>query len=735
MGEIPQAASNTGSSLFAKFKRKKEDAPPPVPALDKSMISRPVTGKNEPNAIIAGGGGIVPGTDAPVSAVNAGDRRVMVECGRSRNLFPVTPTTTPVDLIKSAATVMSEKIDVKSAVLLEYFSTVGVQRPLRRYEHVRDVMNSWDFDHQNVLILIDPGVGSSEVELSLAGVPKTKPEGANWLLYMSQKPGKWDKRVVTLKPDGQLTCHKEADKVKDVTNVCHISDFDVYTPTVEKSRKKIKPPKRYCFAVKSQQKTSMFESTQDFVHFFSTADKLTADSFERSIQSWRSWYLYNVLGEGQQAAAAAPVPVALGRSKTKRRSASNDPVHSHRRNESTASHYQLGSFMPLFDLNQFEKGAEPERPTQTAPLAASAFPKAAAHSETHAITERRTGTVRTKHPPVALQKKTILRDDEPLANLTRHNSVGKNNRSSYDQNRRESLEFRADGLLGRQYSLRQKDQTDRTEQQPQPFTNGPNLLNGGVGVSGTAGDGIRRQTSLRNTNGEPRRSSSVRDHNGAFRPREASVDLHRSDSRSRDAPRPLIDLTPTYREPPQHARKGKGFVPESTRSGALIDNATSPEDPLGVPPSTDWRQRNRSTSTGAYQQPSVALISSLTNAPPLPPAPAIPDTTPIGQDFNRSRSVRRPTITATAAPFTGEGLLAGAQAQQGWGEANRGRGVMDGSQANGKPMIELNADSAFLQGSLLGRVERDQGGVVASLMGPIDREKRIEKLEKVGEGF
>jgi hypothetical protein len=97
--------------------------------------------------------------------------------------------------------------------------------------------------------------------------------------------------------------------------------------------------------------------------------------------------------------------------------------------------------------------------------------------------------------------------------------------------------------------------------------------------------------------------------------------------------------------------------------------------------------------------------------------------------------VRRPTITATAAPFTGEGLLAGAQAQQGWGEANRGRGVMDGSQANGKPMIELNADSAFVQGSLLGRVERDQGGVVASLMGPIDREKRIEKLEKVGEGF
>jgi hypothetical protein len=733
MSEMPQAVSSTGNSLFSKFKRKKEDAPP-MPPVDKSMISRPVAAKNEPNVIIAGGGGIVPGTDAPVSAVNAGDRRVLVECGRSRNIFPVTPTTTPVDLIKSAATVMSEKIEVKSAVLLEYFSTVGVQRPLRRYEHVRDVMNSWDHDRQNVLILIDPGIGTSEAELGIAGAPKARPEGANWPLYMSSKPGKWDKRIVTLKPDGQITCQKEAEKAKDIANVCHISDFDIYTPTVEKSRKKIKPPKRYCFAIKSQQKTSMFESTQDFVHFFSTADKITADSFERAVQSWRSWYLVNVLGEGKPAPVAV-VPIAqagLGRSTTRRRSASKDPVHSHRRNESTASHYQLGSFMPLFDMNQFDKNAEPVRPAQTAPQASSTFQNCATRPIGSANIDRKTGTVRAKHPPVTIQNKAVLRDDEPLANLTRHNSVGRNNRSSFDQNRRESLEFSADGLLGRQYSLRQKDNADRAEQQPQPFTNGPNLLNGGVGV-GIAADGIRRQTSVRNTSGELRRSSSVRDQNGAFRPREGSVDLHRTNSRSREPPRPLIDLTPTYREPPQHARKGKGFVPDTSQSGALIDNATSPEDPLGVPPSTDWRQRNRSASQGAHQQPSAALIASLANAPPVPPAPTASDTVLAGH--TRSRSVRRPTVTAASAPFTGEGLLAGAQAQQGWGESARGRGVMDGSHTNGRPMIDLSAGSAFVQGSLLGKVENQQGGVVASLLGPVDREKRVERVERVGEGF
>lgn len=169
----------------------------------------------------------MPGSDAPVSAVNAGDRRVLVECGNSRMLFPVTPTTTCVDLIKSASTTMSEKIDVKSAVLLEHFGTVGIQRPLRRYESVRNVMNSWDSDRQNSLILIDPRTGSSESELSMDGAPKKRPEEAFWLLTYSQRPGKWEKRYITLKSDGQITCQKDLDKPRDQFNVCHLSDFDI----------------------------------------------------------------------------------------------------------------------------------------------------------------------------------------------------------------------------------------------------------------------------------------------------------------------------------------------------------------------------------------------------------------------------------------------------------------------------------------------------------------------------
>lgn len=61
---------------------------------------------------------------------------------------------------------------------------------------------------------------------------------------------------------------------------------------------------------------------------------------------------------------------------------------------------------------------------------------------------------------------------------------------------------------------------------------------------------------------------------------------------------------------------------------------------------------------------------------------------------------------ASGKAFTGEGLLA--SSQEGWGGGNKGRGVIDGSRAKG-PMVDLNLGGQFAQGSLLNRVEREQG--------------------------
>lgn len=724
--ELPHYEEEADSGCFGGwFKRKRGDASP----VDNAAIERQRDSKGELLPIRPGGGGIVPGIDAPVSAVNAGDRLVLVEFGRSKRVFPVTPTTTSLDIVKSASICMSGNINVKSAVLLEYFGTVGVQRPLRRYEYVRNVMNSWDSDKQNSLLLVDPASGTVEPELTTAGVPQGRPEEQSWNLFYSQKMGKWEKRCVTLRPDGQIVCQKEADKMKDVTTVCHLSDFDIYMPTPEKLKKKIKPPKKLCYAIKSQQKTIMFETTDNFVHFFATGDKSTAESFHKAIQGWRSWYLVNVLGEGKKEAPKPAAPVATRHD----RNVSNENTKTHRVQDSVGSHYQLGSFRPLIDMEVFEK-PETSRPSQE-----PASTKSANQFDVNVSPERRTSTARRKLPPAALNQKPLLKDDEPLANLQRAGSVNKrtvaagrqlkddeplvnlqragsvNKRTVAAERRNDPSQFKNDGLLGRQYSQRRKQYDEKDAQPEDPWTDGPNLLNGRLDGTAESG-GVRRQTSTRRqvqSGGGVARSGSVRDRETGRRNGD-SGGLQRGDSVSRQKPKPLIDLTPEYREAPQFSKKamGKGFTPGNAGGAGLIDSATSPEDPLGIPASTDWRHRTSQNSPGLVD-PHVRKTRGHTGENNLPFGMADEGRTGSGsgsgsqtsQPLQRGVSQHRSPVQAA---FTGEGLL-GAQEKQGWGGHSKGRGVIDGSRANGKPLVDLNYDDTFVGGSLLNKVQRSEG--------------------------
>ena len=164
---------------------------------------------------------------------------------------------------------MTEKIDINADILVENFTKVSVQRPLRMYEHVRDVMNSWDNDTQNDLEIVNAAYQGHDLAALLSSkVPNDKPEGMGCFIYYSSKPGKWNKKYIALRSDGQLVMSKN-ELGKDLENLCHMSDFDIYRPT-ERKQKKIKPPKSICYAVKSQQKSNIFSDESRYVHFFCT---------------------------------------------------------------------------------------------------------------------------------------------------------------------------------------------------------------------------------------------------------------------------------------------------------------------------------------------------------------------------------------------------------------------------------------------------------------------------------
>jgi hypothetical protein len=653
---------------FGLFKRRRDDGLTQEASAEASKPLQPSLGldDHEGDVIRPGGGGIVLGIDAPTSAVNAGDRvrslilspvrcidnsqRVTVMCAGKRMVLPVTPTTTPLDLIKTASTVLTVPIDVRTAVMQELFAKVSIVRPLRNYEYVRDIMNSWDADNQNDLTIIDSQIdGIDQDDLLAYKVSEMRPSGMSCYIHYSSRPGKWSKRYMTLRPDGQLIMAKnEKAKEKDQENILTLTDYDIYSVTQTKLAK-VKPPKKICYAVKSLQKSNIFADESQYVHFFCINDRATAIMFYKALQGWRSWYLKHQKGEGLKK-----------KPPTQRKISEGDATHgasAHTRGESVGSHYQLGAFSSLMDLDDFNKKLdtiEPHRPgefPEDKPLAG--LGSRAMHS--------RNRSLRVKHPPPSAFNRSAPALDTSSQNIARQGSV----RKSSDQ---QEEAFSSGGLLGRSYTQRQATVQER-DKQPGPFTEGPSLISGMDSrmAAMTVDSGLNRKSSTRSNH-----------HN------RIPSDLQRSTSkRVPGMPEPLVDLRPSYRPPPQHLNKGKGYNP-GTASGPLVESATSIEEAIRVPPSTDWRARP-STAKGHGNH---------------------------GGGLNRTRSLKgrgEPLAAHTfnnhsGAPetdqdaFTGGGLLSTAGYSQGF--APIGRGVMDGSKAKG-PMIDLSNSNQIAPGSLL----------------------------------
>ncbi|CZT53061.1 uncharacterized protein RSE6_14496 [Rhynchosporium secalis] len=524
-------------------------------SMSKSRSNEPARTTGGPRGIEQGGGGIVPHTDAPISASNAGERRVLVRCKQSSINLPITPETTPVDIIYSSANIMSQNIIPSTAILLESYTQLGLERRVRRYEHIRDIMNSWDRDTQNALLLANSDSPNFDKDLEASSVPKEPPGNVTVLIYHSQKPGKWNKRYVTLTSSGQIyTSKKPGAKMsdKDVLSICHLSDFDIYTPTPQQTRKVLKPPKKHCYAVKSQQKTTMFLSTENFVHFFSTDDLNLAGNFYDAVQNWRSWYLVNKMGEGKKP-ETRNIKDITGRERPRTRG--NGQGHALKVSVDP-NPYTIGSFQPVLDPNRFspntdEYDSEEENMPRQIPF----------HLRN-----------RVSLPPRSPQRET-RRHPPPVA---------------YNLPPEAEEEFASSGLLGRTYSQRLKTQKERDEK-ASPFIEGPSLFNGP--------GGHHRSLSVKSTR------TSKRPQTSGGTTTNSNSDLQRNASTK--PPKPLLDFTPQFQEAPQWDRKGKGHGVAPIEGVPLVEIATTPDNPMVDIPRTGTvfrreTSRRPQTSGGAF---------------------------------------------------------------------------------------------------------------------------------------
>ncbi|KAL8659851.1 MAG: hypothetical protein Q9226_000216 [Calogaya cf. arnoldii] len=478
----------------------------------KSMISNPIAIDPENHLPL-------PQFDAPKSAVNAGERTVRVKYKEFQVPIVVVPSTTPADVIRCVCEKVATTIDQDSSVMLESFKQLGLERPLRKYEHIRDVLNSWDNDAQNTLIIEQSSTGGQDDDLDVKHVPTKKPDDASFYLYHSQRPGNWDKRVVMVRSDGQMLVAKP--NGGEFSSICHLSDFDIYVPTAREMAKKIRPPKRICFAVKSQQKSIMFVSTINFVHFFASNDKRMVMALYTAVQGWRSWYLVNMMGKG---AVQSSQPIGGGQ----RQATTNMDVGAKPAN------------LVQSPRKKSEAQQDQSNPTKPSPEV----------SRRPAMQRLQHSAPQDVHPAYRNNVQNDRNDRHPA--LLKSSSTGT---SSTDP-------FTGGGLLGRTYTQRKKVQQDHETRH--------------------SGNPIQAPTS----------SPS---------PVKADANGLKRTSSQRQKPKPLVDLTPVYQEPPQHCRKGKGVTPGQIPAGGLIDIATSPEVAIPIPPMNDWRRPG--TSSGADTSP------------------------------------------------------------------------------------------------------------------------------------
>ena len=579
-----------------------------------SMLSDPPTSrlKKEPVHPSAGSTVLQPailGFDAPKSAINAGIRQVVVQCYEASISLPITLTSTPTDVLSSASEALCQKIDPSSHILLESFKQVGLERPLRHYEHIREVMNSWDRDDQNTLLIIPASTEGKDDHLEIQSVPRAQPGETSVGIYHSQKPGVWEKRWATLRSDGQVLVAKQ--KGTEGRNICHISDFDIYMPT-SRQLKKLKPPRKYCFAIKSQQKSAMFLNTVNFVHFFATKDRAVASAWYQAVQGWRSWYLVHEMGLGQGTGSV-------------KNSSTN--ISNHQRTASTASTpHHVRPTKPHFS----EGFSGPDPTIVTSPTSIYTTGKG---SPLHHFNNR-------GGPPLSYPRK-LTKDSTTGAATTR------NRGQSVIQIQRSGLQatedpFLADGLLGKAYGHRQ-------------------------------------------------------------RALQAELDAQEDNSPSQSTNsnfKPLVELPPRDANPGlQHLQKSHGFTLDQVPANGLIDAVTNPEKASIAPPAT----------TGHVWQPSIDRQQQMPG------------------------SVRRKTGDEQDQPtepaFTGRGLLA--RAEDGQGGRRQGKGVACGDRAATEPLLELERERAFAQGSLLESVERMRG---EEERGPvIERAKVREVFTRTGE--
>ncbi|TFY70960.1 hypothetical protein EVG20_g2043 [Dentipellis fragilis] len=195
----------------------------------------------------------------------AWQQRVFIGDMQRFNMMEIGPTTTSKEVIEmlDRQAQLDQWVGSGGWMLYEVAQDFGMERPIRNYEVVADVVNSWDKD-RTVNMLVARKTALAAI-LHPSAMPSSSPVFSGYVEWESKR-GKWNKRWLELKEHSLFLSKR--DSGKDSTFLCSLSNFDAYQVT-----RPHKAPKAFVFAVKSTDNLTFFENASDYVHIFSCGER------------------------------------------------------------------------------------------------------------------------------------------------------------------------------------------------------------------------------------------------------------------------------------------------------------------------------------------------------------------------------------------------------------------------------------------------------------------------------
>ena len=193
---------------------------------------------------------------------------------------------------------MPIQIEPAACSVVEHDETRGLDRQIRDCESINHIITCWGHERNSLSVLptqsIEDRAGS---DLDLEDNVEASPVGFTFQLYHFSQPGKWTKQWITLTESGQVFATSRLESLpvaKGALPLSHLADADIYIPT-QSARHFLKPPGKFCYAIKNLQGSGISPHNQMSAQYFSTDNDQLAHRFHQLVREWRGRFIIKAL--------------------------------------------------------------------------------------------------------------------------------------------------------------------------------------------------------------------------------------------------------------------------------------------------------------------------------------------------------------------------------------------------------------------------------------------------------